>query len=57
MTSEERGLILDAGRVISYEQGVRYLTDHLEGDRYYPVDDDQHNLRRARTQFQLARQL
>lgn len=57
VTSEERALILDAGRVISYEQGVRFLTDHLEGDRYYPVDDDQHNLRRARTQFQLARQL
>lgn len=57
VTSEERSLILDAGRVIAYEQGVRFLTDLLEGDRYYPVSDEQHNLRRARTQFQLLKQL
>jgi hypothetical protein len=56
VTSDERALILDAGRVIAYEQGVRFLTDYLEGDRYYPVSDEQHNLRRARTQFQLLKQ-
>ncbi len=57
VTADERALILDAGRVISYEQGVRFLTDYLLGDRYYPVNDEEHNLRRARTQFQLVRQL
>lgn len=57
VTPEERALVLDAGRVIAYEQGVRFLTDYLEGDRYYPVDDDEHNLRRARTQFRIVEQL
>ncbi len=57
VTPDERALILDAGRVIAYEQGVRFLTDYLEGDRYYPVDDNEHNLRRARTQFRIVEQL
>lgn len=57
VTADERALIRDAGRVIAYEQGVRFLTDYLQGDRYYPVDDEEHNLRRARTQFALVRQL
>jgi hypothetical protein len=57
VTAGERALILDAGRVISFEQGVRFLTDFLLGDRYYPVDDEEHNLRRARTQFRIVEQL
>lgn len=57
VTAGERALILDAGRVISYEQGVRFLTDYLLGDRYYPVNDEAHNLRRARTQFRIVEQL
>lgn len=57
VSSDERTLIADAGKVIAYEQGVRFLTDYLQGDRYYPVADEEHNLRRARTQFALVRQL
>ena len=57
VTGEERALILDAGKVIAYEQGVRFLTDYLLGDQYYPVDDEEHNLRRARTQFRIVEQL
>ncbi|HEU4800375.1 MAG TPA: aminoglycoside phosphotransferase family protein [Gemmatimonadales bacterium] len=57
VSAQERSLILDAGRVIAYEQGVRFLTDYLLGDRYYPVNDGEHNLRRARTQFAVVRQL
>lgn len=40
-----------AGRVITYETGVRFLTDHLDGDAYFSVQRDGHNLDRARAQF------
>lgn len=40
-----------------YMQGVRFLTDHLNGDSYYKVQFPGHNLQRARAQFQLLRKL
>jgi hypothetical protein len=53
--ADERGLLLTAARVITYEQAVRFLTDYLDGDRYYPVAPGRplHNLERARTQTRL----
>ncbi len=53
----ERAGLLDGALVITYEQAVRFLTDHLNGDAYYPVDDDRHNLRRARAQIRLLAEL
>ena len=52
-TAAERALVVTAGRVISLEQGVRFLTDHLAGDVYYPIGRPGHNLDRARTQLAL----
>ena len=40
-----------------YMQGVRFLTDHLNGDTYYKIKFPNHNLQRARAQFQLFRVL
>jgi len=40
-----------AGQVITYETGVRFLTDHLDGDVYFRVHRDGHNLDRARAQL------
>jgi hypothetical protein len=53
--TEERGLLTAAARVITYEQAVRFLTDHLDGDRYYRVAPERplHNLERARAQIAL----
>lgn len=53
LTPMERELTLTAGRIMTFEQGVRFLTDHLEGDRYYPVNHPGHNLDRARAQIAL----
>ena len=49
----ERALIVTAGRAITLEQAVRFLTDHVAGDVYYPLDRPGHNLDRARTQLAL----
>ncbi len=53
LTGAEKALLAVAGHVIPYEQGVRFLTDYLAGDRYYRVQREGHNLDRCRTQFAL----
>lgn len=37
--------------------GLRFLTDHLDGDQYYQVKRPDHNLDRARVQFELVQQM
>ncbi len=49
---ERENLVLGA-RWITLEQALRFLSDHLEGDRYYPVRYAGHNLVRARNQIAL----
>jgi hypothetical protein len=49
--------IFDAVRVITFELGLRFLTDHLAGNVYFKVKDSEHNLRRAIVQFRLMESL
>ena len=39
---------------MTLECGVRFLTDYLEGDHYFKIKREHHNLDRCRTQFTLA---
>jgi hypothetical protein len=50
----ERSLLPTAAKVITLEQAVRFLTDHLQGDPYYRIARPGHNLDRARTQVRLV---
>jgi Ser/Thr protein kinase RdoA (MazF antagonist) len=43
--------------LIPYMQGVRFLTDYIEGDVYYKTHFAGHNLQRTRAQFQLLKKL
>jgi Ser/Thr protein kinase RdoA (MazF antagonist) len=43
-----------AARLIAFELGLRFLTDHLEGDVYFNVTRRGQNLARALVQLQLA---
>ncbi|MDA7756710.1 aminoglycoside phosphotransferase family protein [Opitutales bacterium] len=43
--------------VITFELGVRFLTDYLTGDTYFKVNYPEHNLNRAKVQFQLLRSM
>lgn len=54
LTKNERALIAFSGKLITYTIGLRFLTDYLEGDRYFRVHRPQHNLDRCRTQFHLV---
>jgi Ser/Thr protein kinase RdoA (MazF antagonist) len=46
-----------AGRLMTYENAIRFLTDFLEGDTYFKIARPGHNLDRARSQFALLRSL
>lgn len=43
-----------AAKLITLECGLRFLTDHLEGDVYFRIHRPGHNLDRSRTQMQLV---
>ena len=46
-----------SGKLIAYELGMRFLADHLNGDRYFKTKRPGQNLDRARCQLQLAARL
>jgi Ser/Thr protein kinase RdoA (MazF antagonist) len=46
--------IFDAARLISFELGLRFFSDHLAGDSYFRTSRPGHNLDRARVQFRLT---
>jgi Ser/Thr protein kinase RdoA (MazF antagonist) len=41
-------------KLMTLENGVRFLTDYLQGDTYYAIARPEHNLDRARAQFKLV---
>lgn len=43
--------------LMTYECGMRFLTDYLEGDVYYHTSRARQNLERARTQFKLVNEM
>lgn len=54
LTPEEKKYIAFSGKLITFEIGIRFLTDHLAGDTYFKVHREWHNLDRCRTQFKLV---
>jgi hypothetical protein len=53
----ERSLLVTGAEVIVYEQAIRFLGDHVDGDRYYRIERPGHNLDRARAQLALLASL
>jgi Ser/Thr protein kinase RdoA (MazF antagonist) len=54
LASAEKQHLVAAGKVIAFEQGLRFLSDYLSGDTYYKVRREGQNLDRCRTQFKLV---
>lgn len=54
LTPQEIALLAFSGKLIALELGMRFLADHLNGDRYFRIKREGHNLDRARTQLRLA---
>ena len=54
ITEEELNLLPMSAKLMTLECGVRFLTDYLDGDNYFKIHRENHNLDRARTQFKLV---
>jgi Ser/Thr protein kinase RdoA (MazF antagonist) len=54
LTPAEKRLLPFSGKLITFEIGIRFLTDFLAGDVYFKVSREGHNLDRCRTQFKLV---
>ena len=54
LTNAEIESLPIGAKVMTYECGMRFLTDYLDGDTYFKIDYPTHNLDRARTQFKLV---
>jgi len=57
LSERELSLIIVSGKMIAFIIGVRFLTDFLNGDRYFHVSRPEHNLERCRTQFRLVQSI
>ena len=57
LTPRERELLPFSAFLLTYECGIRFLTDYLNGDVYFKTAYREHNLVRARNQFALARDI
>lgn len=54
LTEKEIELFPMGAKIMTYECGMRFLADYLQGDIYFKVQRPKHNLDRARTQFKLV---
>ncbi len=57
LTATELQYLPYGPKMMAYENGIRFLTDHLEGDVYYKIHRENHNLDRCRTQFRLVEEM
>ena len=57
LTDEETRLLAFSAKLLTLECGIRFLTDHLDGDVYFKVHREGHNLDRARTQFKMVAEM
>ena len=54
LTGREVEMLPMGAKLMTYECGIRFLADFLEGDVYFKVHRENHNLDRARTQFKIV---
>lgn len=57
MTEREIELLPFSAKLMTLECGMRFLTDHIDGDHYFRIHREGHNLDRCRTQFKLVREM
>ena len=57
LTDREIELLPMGAKIMTLECGLRFLTDYLDGDHYFAVHREGHNLDRCRTQFKLVSEM
>lgn len=57
ITDNEVNLLVDSIYIITMEITMRFLTDYLNGNKYFMVNYEEHNLNRAKNQIILAKKV
>lgn len=57
LTKKELDTMALGAVTMTVECGLRFLTDYIDGDKYFKVDHDRHNLDRSRCQLALAKDM
>ena len=53
----EKEYLAFAPLLMTFEQAMRFLTDHIDGDKYYRIHHHHHNLQRTRAQIRLLQSM
>lgn len=54
LTDKEKELLPVSALMLTYECGIRFLADYLNGDTYFKIHREHHNLERAKNQLKLV---
>lgn len=57
LTDKEIEMLPMGAKIMTLECGMRFLTDYIDGDHYFSIAREEHNLDRARTQFKLVSEM
>ena len=57
LTELEMEMLPMGAILMTFECGMRFLADHREGDHYFKIHRENHNLDRCRTQFKLVSEM
>jgi hypothetical protein len=57
LNRDEIGHLAFSAKFMTWLIGLRFLTDHIDGDRYFKTGFPGHNLQRARAQFRLLERM
>ncbi|QHI69113.1 phosphotransferase enzyme family protein [Tichowtungia aerotolerans] len=57
LVPKERELLAFSGKLITFEIGLRFLTDYLQGDVYFKTHREGQNIDRCRKQFKMVQSM
>ena len=57
LTPLEKEMLPLSGKLVSFELGLRFLTDYLQGDTYFKTHRPRQNLDRTRKQFSMVKSM
>lgn len=57
LTPAEIANLAFSAKLLTFECGMRFLTDFIDGDNYFKVHRPGHNLDRCRTQFKMVKEM
>jgi hypothetical protein len=57
INKNEKKLLVFGAKLMTYECGLRFLTDYIDGDIYFSTNYSEHNLIRCKTQIKLVKEI